>query len=403
MLVSLLAGCAAPAGRPNASQSNTLVVALPQEPVSLNPLLLEGPIAYAIGDLLYSYLTNYDSEGNMVPAVAVRVPTTQNGGVSADGKRVTFHLRHDVRWQDGVPLTARDVAFTYRAIMNPANDIPTRYGYDAVASVTVPDPYTVVVRLKRPLSPIVPFFFGGDSNYPIMPEHLLGRYSSINDAPFSVAPIGSGPYEFVKWQHGDRLILAANPRYYGGKPRLARMVLPFIHDPATTINELQTGEIGAAFSLDASRISALQGTPRHRIVVTPIPYFFAMAFNTSVPALRDPSVRRALAMAIDRDTIVRKVSHGLYDAHTGMRGVFTWAFDPQADTLRYDPAAAQKMLARAGWSPHGKRLQLDCRSPLDRKSPRNSQRKLQPRKARLEWTFRSSGIPAKCTWPTTDP
>ncbi len=153
---ALLTGCARQNTR-TAPSGNQLTVALAQEPVSLDPLLLEGPTAYAVGDLFYSYLTNYDSDGNQIPDLALQVPTLANGGVSSDGMHIVFHLRRGIRWQDGAPLTAADVVFTYRAIMNPDNAIPSRFGYDAVASVGAPDAYTVRLVLKRPLSPIVPF------------------------------------------------------------------------------------------------------------------------------------------------------------------------------------------------------------------------------------------------------
>lgn len=359
------------AERGSTARSNSLTVALPQEPISLNPLLLEGPIAYAVGELLYSYLTNYDVAGNAVPEIALNVPTPQNGGISPDGKRITFHLRHGVRWQDGAPLTARDVVFTYRAIMNPANALPERYGYDKIASIAQPDLYTVVITLRQPFAPIVPLFFGGDSNYSILPYHTLNRYSSINTIAFNQAPLGSGPYALGRWLHGERLELNANPLYFRGRPHIDKLLLPFVHDPSTTVNQLLTGEVDAAFSLDASRIVLLRSIPRHRVLITPIPYFYAIAFNMTDPTLRNTNVRRALCLAIDRDTVVRKVSHGVYNARTGLRGLFTWAYDAHADWLAYDPRLAARLLTQQGWQlrpdgsrwKDGRRMQLQLAFP----------------------------------------
>src|SRR5579875_98254 len=183
-LVLFSAGCTA-SGNGRIAHTNELRIALAQEPVSLDPLLLEGPTAYTVSELLYSYLTNYDANGNMIPDLASQVPTRQNGGVSPGGTHITFHLRRGVRWSDGAPLTARDVVFTYRAIMNPNNALPERFGYDKIVSIAAPDAYTVVITLKAPYAPIVPLFFGGDSNYPILPAHILARYRSINQAPFN--------------------------------------------------------------------------------------------------------------------------------------------------------------------------------------------------------------------------
>jgi peptide/nickel transport system substrate-binding protein len=343
----VLAACAkagAPPPRPA-----MFVIAVAQEPVSLNPLYLQGTIGYAISELGYTYLTNYDSNGNAVPDVAISVPSLANGGISSDGKRITYRLRRNVSWQDGAPLNSRDVVFTYRAIMNPSNAVPSRYGYDRVASVEAPDPYSVILKLKRPYSPIMAYFFGGDSNYPILPAHLLARYTSLDRIAYNAAPIGSGPYRFSRWLRGDRLELTENPSYYGGRPAIARISLRFIHDPSTTINQLLTNEVDATFFADVSRIETFRALPNHRIIVTPGPYFSALTFNVADPITKNLAVRQAFALAIDRHALVAKVTHGVYDADTAMRGLFTWAFDPRAGRPAYDPQRAQALLVKDGW------------------------------------------------------
>jgi peptide/nickel transport system substrate-binding protein len=331
------------------AQTGTLVVAVQKEPISLNPLLLEGLDAYTYGPILYSYLTNYDASGRVVPDLAAEVPSPANGGVSSGGKTVTYRLRRNVRWQDGAPLTSADVLFTYRAVMNPNNDVPERYGYGKVTSIDAPDRYTVVIHLARAFSPIIGFFFGGDSNYPILPAHLLASLPNVNAVPFNSQPIGSGPYRFARWDRGDRLEFGANPSYYGGKPQIDRLVLPFIAQDATAIDELKTGEVDAATLLDASRIAELREIPNHRVVVTPVPYFYGLAFNLEDPLLADRSIRRAIALAIDRRTLTRKITQGVYDGDTALRGLFTWAYAPHADTIAYDPGLAQTLLSRDGW------------------------------------------------------
>ena len=370
-LVALaFAGCTTQRAR-GVREPGTLVVAVPKEPISLNPLLLEGLDAYTYGEILYSYLTGYDSDGRVVPDLAVSVPSLANGGVSPDGRTVTYHLRHGVRWQDGAPLTSRDVVFSYHAVMNPANIVPERYGYDVVASVAAPDPYTVVVHLKRAFSPIIGFFFGGDSNYPVLPAHLLAGYPNLNAVAFNSAPVGSGPYRLERWDRGDRLTFEANATYYAGKPHIEHLVLPFISEGSTAIDELETGEIDAATMLDASRIAELRAIPHHRVVVTPVPWWYALSFNLDDPLLRDHAIREAIALAIDRRTLTRKITQGVYDADTAMRGLFTWAFDPHADTITYDPARAAALLTRDGWIPGadgirvkgGRRLHLELALP----------------------------------------
>ncbi len=347
--IAALAACSKAGPAPSA-HGNSLVVAYSQEPVSLNPLYLEGAVSYAVSEIGFSYLTNYDSHGNIVADLA-GVPTLANGGISRDGTRILYTLRRGVKWQDGTAFTSRDVAFTYRAIMNPANNIPSRYGYDQAAGVDTPDAYTVVVRLKHPYSPIVSYFFGGDSNYPILPAHLLASLPNLNHAAFNELPVGSGPFAFARWARGDAIYARANAAYYAGRPGLDGVTLRFVHDSSTAIAQLTTGEADAVFAADVSRIAELRTIPNHRVVVTPVPYFYAVLFNLTDPVAGDAAVRRAFALAIDRRSLVAKVTHGIYDPDTGMRGLFTWAFDPRVGNVPYDPRAAADLLSRDGWIP----------------------------------------------------
>src|SRR5580692_7703348 len=173
-----LAACTKASVEPH--RSGVLVIAVSGEPGSLNPLYLQGSPAAMVGALGYSSLTKYDARGRIVADAAAMVPSLANGGISRDGTRIIFHLRRDIRWQDGAPLTSKDVLFTYRAIMNPANALPSRDGYDRIARVAAPDRDTVIVELKQPLASILPGFFGGDSNYAILPAHLLAAYPNLN-------------------------------------------------------------------------------------------------------------------------------------------------------------------------------------------------------------------------------
>ncbi len=346
-------------------RGDDFIIAIPADPVSLNPLYLNGGDAAMIGSLTGSYLTRYGARGAIVPDVAAIVPTFGNGGISRDGRSITFHLRRDVRWQDGAPLTARDLVFTYDAIANPSNSVPSRDGYDHVAGVHAPDLYTVVVRLRQPYAPIIPNFFGGDSSYTILPAHLLAGYASLDRAAYNAAPIASGPYRVTSWHRGDRIELEANERYYGSKPAIRRIVLRTIADPSTIFNQLATGDVDANFVADVSEMPAYASLSNNRTLATLGPYYSALMFNVTDPLLRDVAVRKAMAMAIDRRAIVQKIFHGVYDADTGMRGLFNWAYDPSAGELRYDPRAAQALLQRDGWAARTRRRSRQTWSPLN--------------------------------------
>jgi len=352
-VVAAFAACACLAACTRVTQTkptgNELIIAQLQEPRSLNPLYLDGYVGGEINGLVYSFLTTYDGSGRIVPQVAASVPTLSNGGISRDGRRVTYHLRHDVRWQDGAPLTARDVAFSFEAIMKPQNATLSRYGYDAIASVHAVDTYTVRVDLHKPFAAIVPYFFGGDSNYGILPAHLLARYPSLNAVAFNGMPVGSGPYRVADWMRGDHITFEANPTFFLGKPAIARIVIKFVPDTQTIVNQLRTGEVNADFFADVSHIDEVRSIPAHRLVESATTQFGTLQIDTEDPLMREPAVRRALAMAIDRHAITEKIFKGVYAADTAMQSLFTWAYDPTAGTIPFDPARAERLLTDHGW------------------------------------------------------
>jgi len=363
-LVCAMIGCNYQGSSPQ--RSNSLVIAVVAEPSSLNPLLLQGGAASDVSALGYSFLTKYGTNDAIITDLARVVPSLANGGISRDGKQVIYHLRRDALWQDGYPLTARDVVFTYHAIMNPLNAVPSRSGFDRIKSIRIPNPYTVIVSLTEPDAPFVAQFFGGDSNYPILPAHLLAGYQSLNHVPFNEAPVGSGPYRFTRWLRADRLDLTANDRYYGGRPSVQHLSIRVVRDSTTIVNQLSTHEVDATFFAIPSTITALRSIADHRVIVTPVPYFAALVFNMRDSILNDLAVRRALALAIDRRSVVKKATLGLYDADTGMRGMFTWAFDRSAGKSEYNRSLARSLLRQDGWAPssdgirmkNGRRLEV---------------------------------------------
>jgi peptide/nickel transport system substrate-binding protein len=167
-----------------------------------------------------------------VPDVATAVPTLRNGGIAPDGRTLTYHLRHGVRWQDGAPLTSADVAFTARAIANPRNTIGSRNPFDRIASVDAPDPYTVRVHLIRADAAVRGLFLTPDANAGILPAHLLARFASLDHVAFNELPIGSGPHRVARWERGSSVRFMSNPTYFGGAPKLAAIRTPLLagHD-----------------------------------------------------------------------------------------------------------------------------------------------------------------------------
>jgi peptide/nickel transport system substrate-binding protein len=301
-----------------------------------------------VGSLIFSYLTSDGPRGERVADVALSVPSLANGGVSRDGLHLTYHLRHDVKWQDGYPLTAADCIFTFHAIENAANAIPSRNGYDDVASIAAPDPFTLRVNLRRRAPSVLANFLALDGNYAIMPAHLLGRYASLNQIDFNEHPVGSGPYRVITWMHGDYIALEANARYFRGVPKVARLEMRFIPQTAALLDELRTKEIDAAFSLDPSVYDTIRTVSGVRLVLTPVTGMGTIILNTATGPTRDRRVREAVALALNVPLIVKNASHGAFVPGNARLAILGLAADRTSAAER-DPPRARRLLDAAGW------------------------------------------------------
>ncbi len=349
------------------TQPDTLRLQISASPHTLNPILNTQQEDAWLGSLAFDLLVTADGQGNLVPQLAAEVPTTRNGGISRDGLTIAYKLRRNVRWHDGAPFTSADVAFTYRAIMDPRTNMESRVGYERIARVETPDRYTVVFHLKEKWAPFVRTVFSeGASAFRILPEHLLGRVADINRADFNDHPIGTGPYKFVRWQRGDRIEYVANDDYFGGKPHIRNVVVREIPDGTTAGILAQRHELDLLFT-DSSTFAAHRNDPDLRAELLPENAFAAYELNTSRPPFDDARVRRAVAAAIDRASLVRKNTFGTgVLAYADIPPRF-WAAAPPRDPNRYDPAAADGMLDAAGWrrgpdgmrAKDGRRLQVE--------------------------------------------
>jgi peptide/nickel transport system substrate-binding protein len=341
--VILLAACS-PAGIRRTSGAALVFTGLAGEPDTLNPMFSNEADELNFSHLYMSYLVENDAGGDTIPEIASQVPTLTNGGISQDQRTITYHLRHDVRWQDGAPLTARDLVFSYRAIVDPRNNVPTRVGYEEIQTIRASDPYTIIVRLRRRFSPFVQYFFGPQGVGAIMPAHLLARYADLNRVPYNERPVGSGPFRIAQWRHGDSIALTANPLYWRGKPHIERMTYRIIADSNTRLEQLRTAESDAYFDVDPQLLPQVQAIPGVHVTLTPVADLHALRFNLRDPMLRDVRLRRAIAMAIDRKTLLAAATHGsgiLVDADQPRNG---WAYDSAAQSVRYDPSAARQLL-----------------------------------------------------------
>jgi peptide/nickel transport system substrate-binding protein len=319
-----------------------------EEPDSLNLMYAHTAASDAIAGLIFSFILRYDADGNYVPDLATQVPTLRNGGISRDGKRITVHLRKGVVWADGAPLTSADWLFTYRAVRNQNNVVKTRYGWDSIASAGAPDPFTIVLHLKRPDVAVLGILAMGGAAYPPMPAHLLSNLATLNRASFNEHPLSSGPYLLKAWNHGTSLVFVPNTRYFRGAPKLKEVVWKVVPDVNTLFNELATHEVDVYPSVNANAIARLSGIEGIVVARRLSANWRHLGINLSRPPLADVRVRRAITEAVDWRRIEATVFHSL--DRLAVSDIFpeSWAA-PVLPPYRYDPGDAKRLLAQAGW------------------------------------------------------
>jgi peptide/nickel transport system substrate-binding protein len=344
-LLTLLCACARPGTIPG-----VLRIGAQEEPDSLNEMFAHTDATDQIDALLFTHLFRYDANGKMIPDLALTVPTIRNGGISANGTTITLHLRHGVTWSDGVPVTAADWLFTYRAVMNPRNDTVTQYGWDTIASASAPDPYTLVIHLKRPNVAALGILGAGGAAYPPLPAHLLAKLPDINRAPFNERPVTDGPFLLQSWTHEQSLIFVPNPHYWRGAPKLKEIIWQIIPDSNSLLAALQTHSIDLYPTVDVNAVAALGSIPGIRVMRRPVANWRHLGMNTSRPGLRDIRVRRAIAEGIDWRRLNDTVYHGTNELAVSDVFPESWAA-PKLPPYRYDPSDARALLAAAGYTP----------------------------------------------------
>ncbi|MFD9034994.1 ABC transporter substrate-binding protein [Streptomyces sp. NPDC059567] len=324
-------GTAAGAGGPK----DSAVVGIAYEPETLSPLLGYGKDG---NSKIFDGLLAFDGDMKLKPALALKLPHISDGGLT-----YTYTLRDDVTFSDGVPFTAKDVVFTYRTILDPKTNNPSRTELDALESVEAVGDDTVVFRLKYPYAP-----FAERTVHAIAPEHVAAK-QDVNTGAFTTKPIGTGPYVLSDWSKGEKLSFKANPTYWNGAPRVKKFTMAIIKDDDVRATRLRAGDLDAAilppnlaagFENDKAKKTYAAKTYDYRTVTLP-------THNT---VTGDTAVRRALDVAVDRQAMVDKILEGAGKPAYGPVPTDSEWF-AKGTERRHDLAGAQKILDEAGWKP----------------------------------------------------
>ena len=327
---------------PPARPSDVLVYASGTDLESANPLVTVHPLSRQLQRYaLLVTLARYDSALTPQPYAARRWEW------SADHRALTFHLVQSLRWHDGRPTTAADVAFTLLAAKDPATGYARAADLAAVDTVVALDDSTVIVRYRNPPAAF-PLIF---CELPIVPAHLLAttKRSDMKRAAFNTDPVGNGPFRFVERRPGQLWRYTRNedfPPELGGPPKLGGVVVAVVDEAPTTVAGLSRGDLDVA-GISPTMAALARRDPSLRVVEYPILFSTGIVFNVHRPPFDDARVRRAIHLSIDRERIV----------NVALAGFGKPAFGPvppesplaASIASRPDPQKADSLLDAAGW------------------------------------------------------
>ncbi|HEX7619851.1 MAG TPA: peptide ABC transporter substrate-binding protein [Anaerolineales bacterium] len=323
-----------------------------QEFDNLAPLYSSMWFVWTTWQMFDHWAWEFDVNNEPFPVLVTEIPSVENGGVSADGKAITMHLRNDLKWSDNVPLTSEDFVFTWQMAVSPQNTVATQYPYDMIASVEAPDPQTVVVNFTDPFAPWLANLWHG-----ILPAHILSPIyaadGTIDNAEWLKRPtVGCGPYNFAEWESGSFARFVRNDNYWGTPAKIDEIFIRFVPDDASQTAALKAGDADMGTFISYTDVPGLQDAGL-KIVIEPSGYnefmFFMVNAGKSHPALMDVRVRKAIALAINRDGINNDLHFGLTKTPASFWDALPYYNNPPLTAYPYDPEQAKALLDQAGW------------------------------------------------------
>lgn len=372
-----LASCAQQSNRTDSAEElvseeerdiSTLRLLYNRIPTTLNPHIANGFQDFEAARIVYEPLATYEPNGDMVPVLAELIPTPENGGLSKDGRTVTWRLKPDVRWSDGQPFTAEDVVFTYRFVKDPQVAAVTEKYYEAIEKVEAVDPLTVRITFKEP-NPSWALPFTGQNGM-ILPKHVFSKLQggNVRTAPENMNPIGTGPYRFITVADGV-WTFGANEQHREGLPyfkivELEGGLTPYVAarrvlrdgdaDFAHNIQLNRRDRINLAGRGGKGKVSATFGSYVERVMLNfSDPDKVTEAGERSAaknphPFLKEEKVRKAIDHAIDRDTIANEV-YGNAGQRTNQLLPYPNEYTNPGLFHLYSPERANQLLDEAGW------------------------------------------------------
>ncbi|MBL8704185.1 MAG: ABC transporter substrate-binding protein [Rhodospirillales bacterium] len=327
---------------PAAAQSANLKIAIDNSPNNMDPLKHTIASEYIYANLVFNGLTRMREDLVLEPDLA------ESWSFSGDLKQWTFKLRSGVKFHNGRVFEAADVVTVFQRVLDPANASPARSNFDMIEKIEAPDATTAVFTLKYPYGGFADIL--SDRQVKITPRDALGG--------FATKPVGTGPFTFVSYTPGDRMVLAKNPTYFeAGLPKVAGVELRIIPEMAVRLAALDAGDVDIVWDVPLDQVKTLQGKPNIRAESVPTPSWDAAVMNNAIPPFNDKRVRRAFHLAVDKRDVAEIALFGQGEpTHSPIPPSHPF-YAKDIPIPKADPAAAKKLLAEAG-HPNGIKIQL---------------------------------------------
>jgi len=328
-----------------------------QEFDTLNPLYTNMWFVSVLYPVYMCQAWWYDENNDPIPNLVSEIPSSENGGISEDGRTITLKLRDDIVWSDGTPITSADFKFTYDMELADSNAVASRSPYDLIESLETPDERTVVATFSDPYAPWLSSLFAGSAGISIIPAHVLqpvfDAEGTIDTAEWNKAPtVGCGPFVFDEWQSGSFARFVANENFWLGRPKLDELFFRFVPDDASMIAALVAGDgdVGTFFAYsDLPQLEEAGITIMNSFSGYNEGWYINMHPEKGNPALKDAKVRQALAYAFNREKLVQDLLLGRTDVAATDYDRSPWV-DPTITPYPYDPEKAKALLEEAGWT-----------------------------------------------------
>ncbi|MCX7381704.1 MAG: ABC transporter substrate-binding protein [Alphaproteobacteria bacterium] len=327
----LIAG--AMSGAADAQVKDLLTIDLPNDAATLDPHLQSDTDSVAVYRNVFDSLIASEG-GKMTPRLAT-------GWRYTDDTTLVFDLRTDATWHDGSKVTAEDVVFSIRRITDPKTRSSQLSQLDQIIAAEVTGPAQVTLRTKTPFPPLLVQI----GNISIVPKAVIEK---LGDAGFNQAPVGSGPYRVRSWQRGVQSVLDANPAYWRGAAPFRQVNFRAVPDSATRVADLRAGRADINRQMSADDAQNVKGDPALQVLATPTERIGYLFVNALWGPTKDLRVRQAVAMAIDRDAIVKTLLEGYARPVNVMLTPVSFGYTPDVKTWPFDPARARALVKEAG-------------------------------------------------------